>query len=128
MEQCGACHSLVFRHGRGAAVHLVLKAQGDANWDWRRDVSPRQAESEVFGRSKGGATVVIGEFGYFSAGVNKEINDALENKLFIISGPEPGVSAMVTVTEAGEQDLSALPGPGSGVRVLNTENGTTHAW
>ena len=75
MEQCGECHSLVFRHGHGAAVHLVLKIQGDANWACRRNVSPRQAESEVLGRSQGGAKVVVGEFGDFSAGVNKEVDD-----------------------------------------------------
>ena len=91
-------------------------------------MSPQQAESEVFGGSKGGAKVVVGEFGYFSAGVNKEIDDALENKLFIISGPEPGVSVKDTVTEAGKQTLSALPGPGSGVPVVNAEKGTAHAW
>ena len=128
MEQCGECHSLAFRHGHGAAVHSVLKVQGDANWAWRRDVSPRQAESEVLGRSKGGAKVVVGEFEDFPAGVNKEIADALENKLSVISGPEPGVSVTVTVTEVGRQILSALPGPGSDVPVSDAENGAAHAW
>ena len=41
LEQCGECHSLAFRHGQGVAVHSVLEVQDDANWAWRRDVSPR---------------------------------------------------------------------------------------
>ena len=82
----------------------------------------------MLSRSKGGAKVVVGEFGDFSAGVNKEVGDALENTLSIISGPEPGMSVEVPVTEAGNQILSALPEPGSGVPVSDAENGAAHAW
>ena len=86
MEQCGGCHSPVFRHGHGAIVHLVLKNPGDANRAWRRDVSPRQATSEVLGRHKRGAKIVIGETEEFPAGGNNGITDALENELSLISG------------------------------------------
>ena len=86
MEQCGECHSLVFQHGHGATVHSVLKIPGDANWAWRRNVSPRQAKSEVLGRRKREAKIVIGESEDFPAGANNVIADALENELSIISG------------------------------------------
>ena len=55
----------------------------------------------MLGRSKGGAKVVVGKFEDFTAGVNKEIDDALGNKLSIISGPSASVSD--TVDDAGRQ-------------------------
>ena len=79
------------------------------------------------GRSKGGAKVVVGEFGDFSAGVNKDVDEALESKLSIISGPEPGASVKVTATEAGKQILSVPPGPGSCVPGSDAENRAAHA-
>ena len=64
----------------------------------------RQAESEVRGRSKEGAKVVVGEFGGFSADKIKEVDDTMENDLSTISGPEPGVSVPATVNEAGKRN------------------------
>ena len=122
------CHSPVLRHGDGSAVHLVLRIQGDANWAWRGCVAPRQAESEVLGGSKEGAKVVVGEFGNFPAGVNKEVDDVMKNRLSAISGPEPGMSVSVAVNEAGKQILSPHPGPESGVPVPDVVHGVVQAW
>ena len=46
-------------HGGSAPVHLALKIQDDANWACRGNVALRQAESEVRGKSKEGAKVVV---------------------------------------------------------------------
>ena len=86
MEPCGECHSLVLRRGHGATVHPVLKNHGDADRAWRREESPCRAKSEVLGRRKREAKVVIGKSEDFPAGVNNVNADALKNGLSIISG------------------------------------------
>ena len=57
-EQCGGCHILVFRHGNDAVDHMKLKIQGNADWAWRGRMVLKQAESEVYGKSKEGAKIV----------------------------------------------------------------------
>ena len=52
---------------------------------WRRNVSPRQAKSEVLGRHKEGAKIVIGDSEDFPAGETNMVVDALGVELFIIS-------------------------------------------
>ena len=49
-------------------------------------MSPRQARSEVLGRRKRGAKVVIGDSDDFPAGEASMEADALEVKLSILSG------------------------------------------
>ena len=50
------------------------------------------------------------------------------NDLSTLLGPEPGVSVLVTVNEAGKQILSTLPGTEPGVPVSDTVDGAVHAW
>ena len=51
-EQCGECHTLVFRQP---------KIQGNADRTWLGDVAHRQVGSEVRGKGKRGAEVIVGE-------------------------------------------------------------------
>ena len=53
----------------------------------------------MFGRNKGGAKLVAGEFEDSLSGVNKGIEDALRYILSVISGPIASVSS--TVDDAG---------------------------
>ena len=64
-------------------------------------MSSRQAEFEVLGRNNGGTKTVVGKFEDSLAGANKGIEDALRNKLSIISGPLAPVSN--TVNDAGNR-------------------------
>ena len=122
------CHSPVLRHGDGFAVRLVLRVQGDANWAWRECVAPGQAESEVLGGIKEGTKIVVGEIGDFLTVDNEEVGGIMKNILSVISGPEPGMSVSVAMSEAGKQIHSPRPGSDSGEPVLDAMHRVVHAW
>ena len=122
------CHSPVLRHGDGSAVHIVLRDQGDANWAWRECVAPGQAEFEVHCGIKEWAKFVVGEIGVFLTVDNEEVGGIMKNILSVISGPEPGMSVSVAMSEAGKQIHSPRPGSDSGEPVLGAVRRDVHAW
>ena len=91
-------------------------------------MAPRQAEFEVLGGSKEGAKFVVGDFGNFPMCANKGDGDIMKTRPSANSGPEPGMTVSVVVTEAGKQNISPHPGSKSGVTMLCDVDGVVHVW
>ena len=106
LAQCGGCHGPVFRRERSTTARLELKNPGDATRAWRRDVPPRQATSEVFGRHKLGAKIVAGESWGLPAGANSTIADTLVDELTLTSGWDRAQVLVRGKTSWGERWLT----------------------
>ena len=89
-------------------------------------MAPGQAESEVLGGIKEGAKIVVGEIGDFLTVDNEEVGGIMKSILSVITGPEPGMTVSVAMSEAGKQIRSPRTGADSGEPVLDAMRRDIH--